>query len=667
MNQNTQFFPEILTEFCSCSPLSQPLKTSHYNSNHNLYADAIRNILDNILPKDFFDGTTNDPISLQKTRKSFQELLPLLTSCVWSEKPLRMSFFVLSKYRPNAFRFFFEMISHWLIPGRRLNVLLIYAGDFSFPEFGSTVYTVCEVMIQVQNQEEFEEIQRNLPIIETEIRLGMQSSFYARRILEVKGLSADEKTALIQEHIAYLAERLPKEFDQDVLTEMQHVLVMCRDDFKAARDCRLLSRIISVHYLFRKNLRELVKQAPTHRHLSMKLIRSVIDVATNPKKVLGILVGINFLKDKEVFEQKHLLNAIRTYIPDVSVVENSFFANRRGSEHICTLYMEIQKEDGSEFTAKEISLLRQELPTHLKDSIENLMHPVFMPRNEEEIMRNILSLSYQLKYLRDIPQVCISFDEQTDANLFFTVILVRILKSNEETLSIQESFKQKGSFLTYIHDRSKKVGFLRKKYPKEANVFRVKVPKEQFLRRDHSINLYEARQAVAIELLRIVGDFRDFNGGIISKQTELISTVKSLLEGHVKYPDLVLENFFYSLNPVIMRTILEPELFKNLFTMLLQATSLSLLKNMQCHLNIEKDEFAVYVLIKTSIRPIKEALHKALSKQSMQTTELGNAYVQMHGIHYIGYIYRSDDMKKKRLFSELIEKTVKEFSEIGIN
>ncbi len=658
MAENIGFFPQISTEFCSRSANHEFHRNSIFHSNHAHYTNALKNILENILPKDFFEDTTDDPVSLQKTKKALNELLPLLTSCVWSEKPLKMSFFVLSKYRSNAFRFFFEMISHWLIPGKRLNVLLIYAADFNMPQFGSTIYTVCEVMIQVQNNEEYEQIQRNLPIIETEVRLGMQSQFYARRILEVKGLSADEKTALIQEHIAYLAERLPKEFDPDVLTEMQHVLVMCRDDFKAARECKLLSRIISVHYLFRKNLKEAVRLEPTHRHLSLKIIRSVIDIATNPRKVLGILVGINFLKDKEIFDQKHLINAIRTHIPNILLVENSFFANRRGSESICTFYMEVEKPDGSEFTGKEINLLRLELPSHLKDSIEYLMHPVFMPRNEEEIMRNILSLSSQIKFLRDIPQGYISFDEQTHANLFFTIILVRVLKSENE-YSIQDMFKKKESFLTYIHDRSKKVGCLRKKYPKEATVFRVKFAKEHFLRRDHSINLYEARQAVVLELLRIVGDFRDFNGGIISKQKELISTVQELLESNFKYHDLTLENFFYSLNPVIMRTILQPEVFKTLFVMLLREISESFAKNEHFKLQMLVENSAVFVLVKTSLRALKDSLHRALSKQSIHSSELANAYIQMHGIHYIGYIYKSDDPEKQQIFCTVIEDTLK--------
>lgn len=648
------FFPQISTEFCRGN---SDYAGNAFAPNDTLYTVALKNILENILPTDFFGSTTHDPASLLKTRKSLHEILPLLTSCVWSEKPIKMSFFVFSKYRSNSFRFFFEMISHWLIPGKRLNVLLIYAADFTFPELGSTVYTACEVMIQVQTKEEYEQIQRNLPIIETEVRLGMQSSFYARRILEIKGLSADEKTVLIQEHITYLAERLPKLFDQDILTEMQHVLVICRDDFKAARDCRLLSRIITAHYLFRKNLRDAISQAPTHRHLSLKLIKSVIHGSTQPRRVLGIIVGINFLKDKEIFEQKHLINAIRTYIPEAIAVDNSFFANRRGIEHICTLYLEIEKKEGGEFTSKEISLLKQELPSHLKDSIEYLMHPVFMPRNEEEIMRNILTLSNQIKYLRDIPQVYISFDEQTHVNLFFTIILVRVLKVKPGELSIQELFKDRDGF-SYVHERPKQVGNLRNKYPKEATVFRVKIAKEQFLRRDHSINLYEARQAVVLELLRVLGDFRDFNGGIILKQKELLSTVKSLLLGNFKYHDLVLENFFYSLYPTIMRTIVQPEAFKTLFIMLLEAIPINFGKAVQCQLNMHSDRACVYILVKTSLRSIKDALHLGLQRNQIQSPELANAYMQMHGIHYIGYIYRSDDLDKKDIFRKVVQECV---------
>ena len=78
------------------------------------------------------------------------------------------------------------------------------------PELSHDIYTLCEVIIRIEKREELEEIQRNLPIIESEVKLGMASSYYASRILEIKGLSSDEKTAMIQEHIAYIIKRLPK-------------------------------------------------------------------------------------------------------------------------------------------------------------------------------------------------------------------------------------------------------------------------------------------------------------------------------------------------------------------------------------------------------------------------------------------------------------------------
>src|SRR5690606_28004721 len=171
-----------------------------------------------------------------------------------------------------------------------------------------------------------------------------------------------------------------------------------------------------------------------------------------------------------------------------------------------------------------------------------------------------------IKYLRDIPQMFITFVEQTHHHLFFTVIIVRVIKP--DTVPVGRLFSNAGTAFEFIHDRCRTIGHIRKKYRKEANVFRVKVLKEQFLRHDHSIDLYKARQSVVNEITRLLGDVRDFNGGMISKQSELLASLVELLEG-IKYNDLLLENFFYSLNPVIMRTVLDPQALKTLFQMLL--------------------------------------------------------------------------------------------------
>ncbi len=634
---------ETLPEICTLYDLPEE------NRNSPLYRQAISHMLEKILPAPW-----------NEIKNQFQDMLPILSSAPCKQAPGHFSFYVLTRNRTNTFKFFFDMIGNWLVPGKRLNLVLTYAADFRIPEQGAGSYTICEVMIHVENQDELEKILSNLPIIETEIRLGMKSIYYARRIMEIKGLTADAKTAMIQEYIAYLVTRLPKYFDYDVLTEMQHVLVLCRDDFKAARDSHHLSRLISIQYLFRREVREAVKRSEEKRHLQLKLFKAAISTPGGQRRVLGMVVGVNFIRDKEVFEKRHMLTAIQNIMPNVEAVEGSFFNNRRGTENISTLYLELIKTDGSDFTSQEIRQLRRELPNDLKDRIEHLMPPVFMPRNEEEIMRNILSLSNQIKYLRDIPQVFISFDEQTHTNLFFTVILVRLVKPG--TCSMQEMFKSSGTFLEYIHDRCKPVGYLRKKYTKEATVFRVKLSKEDFLRRDHSIDLYKARQTVCLELLRMIGEFRDYNGGMISKQNEVLDEVKKQLGGEVRYNELLLDNFFYSLTPVIMRTLLEPDVLCKVFMMLLESIEEGGLEGNSYRLMSKFDHHFVYLLIKSDDRTIKDEITRTINKFHLHSSELANAYVHVYDMHYLGYIYRCDHPYKQHQFSQMIQNTLNKSS-----
>jgi hypothetical protein len=618
------------------------------------YRDVVLHNLKKILPAEFFDQKETKEATLVHQRRIFQQSLPLITCTGARTFPGTISFFALSKYRSNSFKFFFEMISRWLIPGRRLNVVLVYATDLRLTDLSDQIYTLCEVMLSVENKEEFEEIQRHFPIIGTEITLGLDSAFYAQRILEIKGLSADEKTALIQGFMAFLVKRFPHAYSDDVFTEMQHVLVVCRDEFKAARKARHLSRIISVQYLFRKSLRESVKKHPHRRYLSLKIFRAYIQAPIGRKKVLALLVGINFLKDQETFGEKNLLKAIQHYIPSVLAVDQSFFVNKLSSENICTFYLEIEKKDGGDFTTAEIRKLRRDLPANLKNRIEHKLHPIFMPRNEEEVMRNILSLSNQIKYLRDIPQVFISFDEQASSHLFFTLILARVIKPDSRP--ILELFKKAHSFVEFIHDRTKIVGYIRKKYAKEATVFRLKVPKDGFLRADHSIDLYKARQTVVVEISRIIGEIRDYNGGMISKQHELLSDIRQLLTDVKEYDELLLENFFYSLSPVVVRALLDSKAFKTLFLMLLEGVKEY--KQEGCYVKFYQEPYNIFALVVGEDAQIKDLLNHAVHDLHIPPTELATAFAKVNNCTCVGYICCAKDSHKKELLFKVIQDVV---------
>lgn len=624
--------------------------------NHEFYCEALRRALIKILPEDFFSLERVTNASQAERYRHLEEILPLFTASKKGNAegfPCNMSFYAMSKNRLNLFKFFFEMISRWLLPGRQLNVVLLYAADFCLPEISNEELTMFEVKLRIDNEEDYIEIQRNLPIIESEISLGIKSAFYARRILEIKGVSADEKTAYIQQDLSTLINRFPEHFNYDVLIEMQHVLVICPDEFKAARASRHLSRIIGVHYLFRNALLEAIKHSAKKRHASLKVFDAYVQTPDGRKKVVGIVGGINFVRDQEFFEEKHLIRSIQHYIPTARAVKRSFFAHKRGSEHVSTFYLEIEKENGKPFTLSEIRELRSELPGDLKNKIEHKLHPMLVPRNEEEVMRNILSLSDQLKYLRDLPQVFTSFDEQSHAHLYFTVIVVRVVRP--EARSIQDLFKQSNTFLGYIHDQTKHVGFIRKKHPKEATVFRIKLPKELFLRIDHSIDLYKARQAVVAELTRILGGIRDYNGGMISKQNELLSRVRDLLVDMGDYKELLLENFFYSLSPVVMRTLLDPHAFKTLFLMLLNAIKESgECQGVPC-LNIYVEPQYVFAMISGEDPAFKDKIHRAVHKLHLTPTEAAHAYVKVQGRFYLGYIYFSTEIQHRDLFCKALQ------------
>lgn len=624
-------------------------------SNQLLYQKIIRNNLQKILPSNLHKPASHDTDRLDDQKQAFSASLPILKISPLEETPSAISFYMLSKCRQNAHKFFFDLISNWLIPGKQLEALLFYGVDFCLPDYGDDVLTLCEAKLKIEDEADLEILQRNLPIVETELRMGMQSAYHARRILEIKGLSADAKTVMIQEYIAFLMGRLTKHFDHNILTEMQHILVICREEFKAVRDCRHLSRIISVHYLFRKYLHEAVRKDPDKRHLSLKIHKSCIRLPTGQKPVLSIMVGINFLQETEIFEERHLISAIQNYIPTAKAVENSFFSNRRGKESICTLYLELEKSGGEEFTADEIRLLRNELPTDLKDRIEHLMHPIFMPRNDEEIMRNILSLCDQIKYLHDLPQMIISFDKQTHTDLLFNVIMVEIKQPCKP--SVQERFKQANSFLEYIHDRSRTVGVLRKKYPKEASVYSVKLSKTPFLRADHSINLNNARQAVASELSRVLGEIRDFNGGMISKQHETLCAVRDKL-CDVKYNELLLENFFYSLTPDVARTVGEPDVLKTLFTLLLTSINDGFFSGEKHALKFQCDSRYVYAIVKSEDKAVKENLSRMVHRFDQQPSRMANSFVIVYDIAYVGYLFMCDDKAQQKAFCTTLQNSI---------
>src|SRR4051812_46316076 len=124
--------------------------------NNEQYSKIIFGILKKILPADFFAFEENFESTSLRQKKYLSQTIPLISHSKPSGFPGTVSFFVFSRYCQNSFKFFFDMISRWLTPGRRLDVVLIYASDFRLPDLSNQIYTVCEVMVKINSSEEFD-------------------------------------------------------------------------------------------------------------------------------------------------------------------------------------------------------------------------------------------------------------------------------------------------------------------------------------------------------------------------------------------------------------------------------------------------------------------------------------------------------------------------------
>jgi len=584
-----------------------------------------------------------DPIRSVFINQALASLLPdaglevarfPLIKCIEPESATpALMLFLLTPQRPHALPFFYEMVSRWLVPGRHLHIASFFATDFFFADLPEEHYTVAEMALSFASRQELEHIQSSLSSKEAEIKWGLASPHHAQRILEMQGLPTDAKTSLIQERLLSLLERRPQDFDYAIFNQLHHFLVKSSEAFREIHSSKQMSRLICLFYLFQKGLRE----CPSgERAVFVKVSRTCLNLPCGVKKVLSLFIGLHLLSENELFEQHHLLQALAIYFPHIRPLEESCFASPNKEEKIQMLYLEIERADGADFSSQEIRNLRTLLPEEVKRWTQKLPRPVFMPRNEEEVIRTIVILSKQLRTSRDLPQVTISFDEQRENELLFTIILARVLKKHSSP--IQELFEKAKPFLKVIPERVNPMGKLRKRFMREAAVFHVALPALNFLRPDHSIDLFKARQEVLNGLQSFLGEVRDYNGGMIAKQHEQFLALKALFPALERRDELLLEQLFHSIYPGEMRSIIDPAFIKVFFTLLCKMIEE---KTAECVTKQERE--AAFFLCFSRDGMVQQVLAKAPLDKRPLLSQLVTISLSIQGGMFFGYIYLEDN------------------------
>lgn len=643
------------------------------------------------------------PENLLPYFERFVSALPLVQWSPFDKDHLTVSVVVISsaKHTHGVGRFTRDLFSRWLVPGKQISVVDARGLAFRFAAYPQESFYLSHLTLDIGNPQDLFLIKTNLPVIAKELKLNISAVQHARHIISLKPLSLEQKKLLIQENITSLLNRSAKEiepsvfeyvhqlvakmmaedkvtqikdqlsplldlkpmaFDRDLYSEMQQFVAQLKDSFTISRDVRYLNRIISYHYIFRKIVANAAIAEPNKRHISAKVLRAMLRLEHQSYPILGVLVCINFINDNEIFEEKHLLKAIQSILPHCLMVPNSCIIERHGNKRIKSVYLEIETPDKTAYPAIEVKELKKKLAQEVRNRVEGLLQPIFVHRNEEEIMRNMLDLSKQLKYIHDLPQVIVNFHKQTAFEISFIVIILRLKKPGER--SIKELFSQSSTILKFYNHDIKTVGVLRKRYPKEAHVIELRLDKKQFLRKDFSLDLYKARLCVISEITRLIGDVRDYNGGMIAKQHEILSSLKVLLLEEGVHNDFLLENFFYSLTPNYMQSLFSPPLLQKAFCMLLGVLEHEFNKDLfSISASLHEDH---YILMLGAVKSsFKEVISNIIDDLLTSAHEISYSWVNIYDITCVGFLLRYDNPAEYQHFHDTIFEAMKRW-EAGI-
>ncbi|WP_420422618.1 peptide ABC transporter substrate-binding protein [Simkania sp.] len=543
-----------------------------------------------------------------------------------------------------------EMIKRWLIPHSETTISSFHHMQFYFEHYLKEPFFVGEAQILVKSAKEHNLIKMNLPLLQKEILSAVTSGSYAKSILETKALPIDRKAFLVRESLLRLIHRFPDEFDDQILHRFAFAQAYTSDEFKDQRSFPHLTRMITSMYLIRNRLERELRTLPEKRHMILRFIQTKLSFAFGKKPVLGMVIGLNFFHQFEFFEEKHILLSVQKFFPHMRLVSGSFHRFQPSQSPIVTIYVELEKEDGSRFFPREVRTLREHLTDELSKRIEHLVPSLFMVRNEEEIMRNILLLSQELKRKGDLPQMMISFDQHSQEDLIFTVVLLRVKDQNSRTL--EELLDDVDPKIRYIPDRVQNVRYLDKDHPIEANVFRLQIAKLPiFLRMDFSVNLYLARQEVVTFLTRQLGELRDYNGGMILKQGELLAQFKRLFQDLSARNQELLENFFYSLNPIEAQATISLNCLSFFFDLFLGLADKEFPKKADYDLDIEQTDGGKFAVMRASEPDYRTIVEEELKSAGIYDRSIVSSILSFEGSHYLGYYLSTPTEEKAQQFA----------------
>lgn len=629
----------------------------------------------------------SEKVAFRSCFDAWIENLPLFDFHYTKSKPflLRISLIYSFENTQGVNKYVEDALGRWLIPGKVLPIKGCYQMTFFFDELKERQFRFSEYFLRISDSSSMRRAAANLPKLIQEMRLHILSVYYARQIFSQKDLSREEKNSLIEEYTSSCQSEIDPQIKQqlvyqlsneeaslrtkkqvnelfqrnsektaDIFQSTRRYILLFPEGFTVKRNPKHLSRLVAFFHLFQDELSVKKSEKPAERHPQIKVFKTRVQRDKEKKLVLGVLVSINLLSESERFNKRHVMEAFSHIMPDLKYVPGSYILERKHEELIRSVYLELEKPDNQPLSQDELKFIKKSLPKEVLRRVETIFHPIFMPRNDEEIMRNIILLSNQLKFVKDLPQVMISYEDQTNQHIYFHVLIARLV--NPKTCSIQKLF-EKNTQVTVTQEQKKVLGHLKKKHPKEVHVLRISMDKTTFFRSDYSLDLQKARRTVVKELTKAIGEFRDYNGGMLLKKTEAFDQLKSLLPEIDSRKEFLLENFFYSLRPSVMQTVLSSEILKAVFFGILQGIEKDFAKKEGYLSSFFKEPYFISIVTTTQSSLQKKALN-TIKKLGLSHYDLSVCSFTLYELSILAYVYKYPLKKDAELLKKTLEKAI---------
>lgn len=540
-----------------------------------------------------------------------------------------------------------DVLRYSLVPDRKVAIRSFQHTYLTLPSASSRPIFVGSAKVLLQDDYEWREARSALEMWANEI-----STHPTRILLSSKiGLRSEENAIRSKMH-KYRA-RFPTFFEQGVEEDVAIFFDLIKNEYLQHRTTKHLIQLVLSLYWMRKQILRNMTQSPDARQLKLRLIPGKLHFPFSRKNVLGCLIAAYWQDRFELLDEEYVFQALQKLLPNADIIRDSLYLHSTKHEKIKMLYFEVEKKGEETFSARDRHLILQDLQDRLQQGFPKLYPSIFMRRNEEEIYKNILTLSQQLQSPFDLPQVIISFESQAQEDVSFLVILVTV--STKDILSIENYFGRLAESFVFEHERTQIVRYLEERYPVQAHLFRLRIPRDfSLLRSDGSLNFYLARQKVAALIEQAIGEFRDFNGGLLVKQSELLFAFRERFKELTESETELLEDFFYAITPLEKQATLSLDVLSRLFHLFLEGIKKAWGKETSYFFNVQADERHTYLAVRVKERGLLEQIVALFNKFQLRNLDITTIPLESrHGYTFSCLIQHAQQPETEALLHEV--------------